>query len=328
MTAHRLTATQPASAVPAAASDLLSDVIAGLSSNPRALPCKYFYDERGAALFQKICELPEYYITRTEIDILDTHRAEIASQIGTNIQLIGLGTGAGTKTRILIEALDKPAAYIPVDISEKQLRKSSAFFRKIFPNLEVLPVCADYLQPVELPSPRHKPARNLVYFPGSTIGNFEPNEALEFLRRVGNVSGQGGGLLIGVDLQKDQNVIEAAYNDKAGVTAQFNLNLLAHINRETGANFDLKRWQHRAIYNPEAGRIEMYLISETAQTVRIQDREFRFRAGERILTEHSYKHTPDGFITLARQAGFDFVTLWTDEARLFGVFYFICSRDR
>jgi len=328
MTAHPLTAIQPASAVPPATSDLLSDVIAGLSSNPRALPCKYFYDERGAALFQKICELPEYYITRTEIDILDRHRAEIASQIGTNIQLIGLGTGAGTKTRILIEALDDPAAYIPVDISEKQLRKSSAFFRKIFPKLEVLPVCADYLQPVVLPSPRHKPARNVVYFPGSTIGNFEPNEALEFLRRVANVSGQGGGLLIGVDLQKDQNVSEAAYKDKAGVKAQFNLNLLAHINRETGANFDLNRWQHRAIYNSEAGRIEMYLISATNQTVRIQDRAVHFHAGERILTEHSYKHTPDGFIALARQAGFDFVKLWTDDARLFGVFYFICSRDR
>ena len=327
MTAHPLTAIQPASAVPPATSDLLSDVIAGLSSNPRALPCKYFYDERGAALFQNICELPEYYITRTEIDILDRHRAEIASQVGANIQLIGLGTGAGTKTRILIEALDNPAAYVPVDISEKQLRKSSAFFRKIFPKLEVLPVCADYLQPVELPSPRHKPARNVVYFPGSTIGNFEPNEALEFLRRVANVSGQGGGLLIGVDLQKDQNVIEAAYNDKAGVTAQFNLNLLAHINRETGANFDLSKWQHRAIYNAEAGRIEMYLISTIDQTVRIQDRQFHFRAGEKILTEHSYKHTPEGFVALARQAGFDFLKLWTDEAGLFGVFYFVTASE-
>ena len=328
MTADQLTAIQPASAVPRATSDLLSDVIAGLSSDPRALPCKYFYDEQGAALFQKICELPEYYITRTEIDILDQHSAEIASQLGPNIELIGLGTGAGTKTRILIEALEKPAVYIPVDISEKQLRKSAALFRKVFPKLEILPVCADYLQPVVLPSPRRKAARNVVYFPGSTIGNFEPNEALEFLRRIGNVSGQGGGLLIGVDLQKDQNVIEAAYNDKARVTAQFNLNLLAHINRETGANFDLRQWQHRAIYNSEAGRIEMYLISATDQTVRIHDRAFHFHAGERILTEHSYKHTPDGFIALARQAGFDFAKFWTDNARLFGVFYFICSWDR
>jgi dimethylhistidine N-methyltransferase len=325
MTADQPTAVQHASVVPSATSDFLSDVIAGLSSNPRALPCKYFYDERGAALFQKICELPEYYITRTEIDILDRHRAEIALQLGPNIELIGLGTGAGTKTRILIEALEKPAAYIPVDISEKQLRKSAALFRRIFPDLEILPVCADYLQPVVIPSPRHKPARNVVYFPGSTIGNFEPNEALEFLRRIANVSGRGGGLLIGVDLQKDEKVIEAAYNDKAGVTAQFDLNLLVHINRETGANFDLSRWQHRAIYNSEAGRIEMYLISTTDQAVRIQDRKFHFRAGEKILTEHSYKHTPEGFIFLARQAGFDFGKLWTDEAQLFGVFYFVTA---
>jgi len=302
--------------------------MAGLSYDPRTLPCKYFYDERGAALFQKICELPEYYITRTEIDILDGHRAEIASQLGPNLELIGLGTGAGTKTRILIEALDKPAAYIPVDISEKQLRKSSMLFRKIFPDLEILPVCADYLQPVVLPSPRHKAARNVVYFPGSTIGNFEPKEALEFLRRVANVSGQGGGLLIGADLQKDPSVIEAAYNDSAGVTAQFNLNLLARLNREIGADFDLSQWQHRAIYNSDAGRIEMYLISATDQTVHIGDREFHFRAGEKILTEHSYKHTPEGFIALAGQAGFDFVKLWTDDARLFGVFYFSCSQGR
>jgi dimethylhistidine N-methyltransferase len=326
MTANQLTAIPPASAVPPGTSELLSDIIAGLSSDPRTLPCKYFYDERGAALFRKICELPEYYITRTEIDILDKHRAEIASQLGPNIELIGLGTGAGTKTRILIEALKRPAAYIPVDISEKQLRKSTAFFGKIFADLEILPVCADYLQPVVLPSPRHKPARNVVYFPGSTIGNFEPKEALEFLRRIANVSGRGGGLLIGVDLQKDQSVIEAAYNDSAGVTAQFNLNLLARLNREVGADFDLRQWRHRAIYNSETGRIEMYLISLPDQTVHIGDRGFHFRAGEKILTEHSYKHTPERFIALAGQAGFDFVKLWTDDARLFGVFYFSCSR--
>src|SRR5437899_11326666 len=326
MTEDSLIASQRTSAPESAV--FLADVIGGLSSNPRMLPCKYFYDERGSALFQKICELPEYYITRTEIDILDRNRAEIASQLGPTIELIGLGTGAGTKTRILIEALEKPAVYVPVDISETQLVESTALFRKIFPDLEILPVCADYLQPVVLPSPGHEAARNVVYFPGSTIGNFEPNEALEFLRRIANVSGRGGGLLIGADLQKDQNVIEAAYNDSADVTAEFNLNLLAHINREVGADFDLSQWRHRAIYNSEAGRIEMYLISTTDQTVHIGDREFRFRAGEKILTEHSYKHTPKGFIALARQAEFEFVTLWTDDARLFGVFYFSCSRER
>src|SRR5207244_12609441 len=186
------------------------------------------------------------------------------------------------------------------------------------PKLEFLPVCADYLQPVVLPSPRHKAARNVVYFPGSTIGNFEPSEALEFLRRIANVSGRGGGLLIGVDLQKDQNVIEAAYNDSAGVTAEFNLNLFTRLNLIGSADFDLSQWRHRAIYNSEAGRIEMYLISATDQTVHIGDREFRFRAGEKILTEHSYKHTPEGFIVLARQVGFDFVTLRTADAALAG----------
>jgi len=311
-----------------ATSEFFSDVVAGLSSEPRTLPCKYFYDARGAALFQKICELPEYYITRTEIDILDRHRAEIAAHLGANIELIGLGTGAGTKTRILIEALEKPAVYIPVDISEKQLRQSTGLFRQIFPTLEILPVCADYLQPFDLPSPRHKAARNIVYFPGSTIGNFDPIGATEFLQRVADFCGRDGGLLIGVDLQKDRHVIEAAYNDKAGVTAQFNLNLLVRANRELGADFDLRRWRHCANYNSINSRIEMYLISEADQKVRIEDRQFDFRDGERILTEYSYKHTRESFAALAGKAGFDFQKMWTDQAALVGVFYFTCSRGR
>ena len=328
MTADQLTTVQPASAVPPTTSDLLSDVVAGLSSDPRTLPCKYFYDERGAALFQKICEQPEYYITRTEIDILDRYRAEIAANLGPHIDLIGLGTGSGTKTRILIEAREKPAVYIPVDISEKQLRKSAALFRKIFPDLEILPVCADYLQPVTLPSTRRKAARNVVYFPGSTIGNFEPDEATQFLRRVAKVCRRGGALLIGVDLRKDRDVIEAAYNDTAGVTAQFNLNLLARANRELGGDFDLQHWRHRAIYNADAGRIEMYLISQIDQAVRIADHTFGFRSGEKIITEFSYKYAPEGFAALARDAGFEFQKIWTDDARLFGVFYFTCSQGR
>jgi len=308
--------------------DFLADVIAGLSSNPRTLPCKYFYDERGAALFQKICELPEYYITRTEIDILDRNRAEIASHLGSNIELIGLGAGAGTKTRILIEALDSPAVYVPVDISDKQLCESSALFRKIFPDLEILPVCADYLQPVALPSPSRKAARNIVYFPGSTIGNFEPDEAAEFLRRIANVCHPDGGLLIGADLKKDPHVLEAAYNDSAGVTAQFNLNLLDRVNRELGADFDLDQWRHRAIYNSSAGRIEMYLISEIDQFVHLDEHKFHFRRGEKITTEFSYKYAPEDFAALAAKAGFEFARIWTDDARLFGVFYFTCSRGR
>src|SRR5213594_11913 len=304
MTGDQSTAAEQIS--PPESSDFISDAIAGLSSNPRTLPCKYFYDERGAALFQKICELPEYYITRTEIDILDRNRAEIASHLGPNIELIGLGTGAGTKTRILIEALETPAVYIPVDISEKQLHESTANFRKIFPDLEILPVCADYLQPVALPSPHHKPARNVVYFPGSTIGNFEPDEAVQFLRRVANVCREKGGLLIGADLKKAREVLEAAYNDRAGVTAQFNLNLLARANRELGADFDLDQWRHRAIYNSSAGRIEMHLVSESDQTISIAGYKFCFRSGERIVTEFSHKYTPEGFTALARAAGFEF----------------------
>jgi dimethylhistidine N-methyltransferase len=311
----------------AESSDFLADVIAGLSSNPRTLPCKYFYDERGAALFQKICELPEYYITRTEIDILDRNRAEIASQIGANTELIGLGTGAGTKTRILIEALKDPAVYIPVDISEKQLRESTTLFQKIFPDLEILPVCADYLQPVVLPTPNHKPARNVVYFPGSTIGNFEPDEAMEFLRRVANVCRENGGLLIGVDLKKDQRVLEAAYNDGTGVTAQFNLNLLDRLNRELGTDFDLDQWRHRAIYDSKAGRVEMHLISEIDQFVHLDEHKFHFRRSQKIITEYSYKYAPEEFAALADKAGFEFVRMWTDDARLFGVFYFSCCRE-
>jgi L-histidine Nalpha-methyltransferase len=308
--------------------DFLADVLAGLSSSPHTLPCKYFYDERGAELFQKICEQPEYYVTRTEIDILDRNRADIASQLGPKIELIGLGTGAGTKTRILIEALDDPAVYIPVDISEKQLRESTPVFQKTFPNVEILPVCADYLQRVVLPSPRHNAARKIVYFPGSTIGNFDPDEAVEFLRRISNVCCGGGGLLIGVDLKKDRQTLEAAYNDQAGVTAQFNLNLLERINRELGADFDLSHWHHEAIYNLKAGRIEMHLISDGDQFVHINEHRFHFSRGDNIITEFSYKYAPEEFATLADKSGFEFVQMWTDDARLFGLFYFLCAKGQ
>src|SRR5438128_1562643 len=190
--------------------DFLSDVIAGLSQHPRTLPCKYFYDALGSELFQRICELPEYYLTRAELQILDRYAGEMAKAFGPRISLIGLGTGAGTKTRLLLEQLHRPIAYIPVDISTEQLQRSTKLFRKIFPELEILPVCADYLEPVKLPSPSRKPGRKVVYFPGSTIGNFEPQPAGEFLRRIAKHVGIGGGLLIGVDLEKDRDVLEGA----------------------------------------------------------------------------------------------------------------------
>jgi dimethylhistidine N-methyltransferase len=298
------------------------EILAGLSKSPRQLPYKFFYDERGAQLFQQICDLPEYYVTRTEIEILRLHGADIAKALGAQIELIGLGTGAGTKTRILLEELHDPAVYVPIDISKEQLEKSSARFREMFPTLQVLPVCVDYLEPFELPLPRRLSSRSVIYFPGSTIGNFESETASEFLARLADLAGDGGGLLIGVDLQKDRDVLERAYNDAAGVTAQFNKNLLVRANRELGADFDLNRWQHHAIYNSTQGRIEIYLISDNEQTVHVGAREFQFRAGEEILTEYSYKHTIAGFIELARQAGFHFEQVWTDDARWFGVFYF------
>ena len=305
-----------------AKSDFLSEAIAGLSRMPHTLPYKYFYDERGAALFQNICELPEYYITRTETAILRLYAHEMAQCIGACCELIGLGTGAGTKTRILLEELEAPAVYIPIDISKEQLRQSTALFHQLFPQLEILPVCTDYLQPFDLLSPVRTAVRKVVYFPGSTIGNFEPLEATEFLRRIVDLCDKDGGLLIGVDLQKDPDLLERAYNDSQGVTAQFNLNLLRRANHELQADFDLERWRHRAIYNSAAGRIEMYLISEIDQTVHIANHEFRFRSGEEIITEFSYKYTPEGFTALASGAGFEFARMWTDEARLFGVFYF------
>jgi dimethylhistidine N-methyltransferase len=308
--------------IEAAKKILRQEVLAGLSKSPRQLPCKFFYDERGAHLFRQICELPEYYVTRTEIEILRLHGAEMARALGPRIELIGLGTGAGTKTRILLEELDRPAVYVPIDISKEQLERSAAHFQKMFPNLQILPIAADYLEPFELPLPRKLSSRSVVYFPGSTIGNFEPDEASEFLSRLVELAGEGGGLLIGVDLQKDPHVIERAYNDSAGVTAKFNKNLLARINRELDADFDLAHWQHYAIYNPTEGRIEINLLSETEQAVRIGDRTLQFRTGEKILTEYSYKHTINGFNMLARQAGFEFQQVWTDDNRWFGVFYF------
>jgi dimethylhistidine N-methyltransferase len=320
---------QPAqSSVPAlepASADFLTEAVAGLSESPRTLPCKFFYDERGSELFLEICDLPEYYVTRTELLILKEHGTEIGDELGAGLELIGLGTGTGTKTRLLIEKLRDPIAYVPVDISREQLEQSSALFRKLFPTLEVLPVCADYLQPVALPLPGRPPARRVIYFPGSTIGNFEPLDARAFLRRVRRICAPGDGLLIGVDLKKDRQILEQAYNDKAGVTAQFNLNLLVRANRELGADFDLSRWHHRAVFNEKESRIEMHLVSEVAQTVRLGEGEFHFTAGETIITEFSYKHSRASFIALARAAGFDFRKLWTDDEQLFGVFLFQVS---
>ena len=302
--------------------EFFSELVSGLSQHPRTLPCKFFYDKQGAELFQAICETPEYYVTRTELKILQECGPDMASHLGEAVELIGLGTGAGTKTRILLTQLTDPAVYVPVDISSAQLRRSTTLFRQLFPHLEILPVCADYLQPFPLPTPTHQPKRKVVYFPGSTIGNFDPPEAIGFLQRIALVCRPGGGLLIGVDLKKDPVTLEKAYNDAQGVTAAFNLNLLARANRELGANFDLHLWKHRAIYNPTAGRIEMNLVSLCDQLVTIRDHQFFFKNDEPIITEYSYKHSPEEFENMARSAGFALRKVWTDTQKLFGVFYF------
>jgi dimethylhistidine N-methyltransferase len=304
-------------------SDFLAEVLAGLSSSPPTLPCKFFYDERGADLFLKICELPEYYVTRTETELLRRYGSEIAESIGANAALIGFGTGAGIKTRMLLEHLENPIAYIPVDISKQRLIESAVELSHAMPALEILPVCADYLQPLQLPKPLRRPDHVAVFFPGSTIGNLEPAVAQDFLRRVCRLCGRSGGLIIGVDLQKDRQVLEAAYNDSAGVTAQFNLNLLVRVNRELGANFDIARWKHRAIYNQTVGRIEMHLVSDCRQTVSLAGRDFVFDTGDAIITEFSYKHTLEGFARLAASAGFrEASRVWTDPQKWFAVFHF------
>jgi dimethylhistidine N-methyltransferase len=303
--------------------DFLAEVLAGLTSSPRTLPCKFFYDERGADLFQKICELPEYYITRTETELLWRYAPDIAESIGPNAALIGFGTGAGIKTRLLLEHLQNPIAYIPVDISKQRLVDSAFELSRAMPALEIMPVCADYLQELQFPKPLRKPDHVAVFFPGSTIGNLEPPVAEDFLRRVCRLCGESGGLIIGIDLQKSREVLEAAYNDGAGVTAEFNLNLLVRANRELGADFDLARWKHRAVYNEVEGRIEMHLVSVGEQTVHVGGREFVFAGGEKIITEFSYKHTLEGFAHLAASAGFrEASRVWTDPQRLFAIFHF------
>jgi len=303
--------------------DFLAEVVGGLSSSPRTLPCKFFYDERGADLFQEICELPEYYITRTETELLRRSAPEIAESIGPNAALIGFGTGAGIKTRLLLEHLQNPIAYIPVDISKQRLVDSAIELSHAMPALEILPVCADYLQELQFPKPLRKPDHVAVFFPGSTIGNLEPPVAADFLRRVCRLCGKSGGLIIGVDLRKSRDVLEAAYNDSAGVTAEFNLNLLVRANRELGADFDLARWKHHAVFNETEGRIEMQLISDGEQTIHVGGREFAFATGEQIITEFSYKHTVEGFTRLAASAGFrEASRLWTDPQRLFAIFHF------
>ena len=294
-----------------------SDVIDGLSQHPKRLPPKYFYDARGSELFEQITVLPEYYPTRTELSILRDRGGEISAIIPEGAALVEFGAGATTKVRLLLGQCAF-GAYVPVDISGDFLKAQADALRKDFPALDVYPVAADFTAPFALPEAVSAMPK-VGFFPGSTIGNFEPHEASAFLRSVREILGPDAQMVIGVDLEKDERVLYAAYNDAAGVTARFNLNVLVRINRELGGNFDLSGFVHRAIYNRDRHRIEMHLISRKAQTVRVLGRSFAFRPGETIHTECSYKYSLARFAALALGAGWKVRQSWTDAAGMFSV---------
>jgi dimethylhistidine N-methyltransferase len=307
--------------------DFRTDILAGLGGSPKSLPCKYFYDAAGTELFDRICELREYYPTRTEIGILREHAREMAWLIGPRARLVELGSGSSQKTRILLDELGDLDAYVPVDISPEYLARASRELVRDYPDLRIVPVVADYTEPFDLPK-ADRAVRTVAFFPGSTIGNLEPDEAEDFLRVVAGLCQGAGGLLIGVDLKKDRQMLEAAYDDDLGVTAAFNLNLLTRINRELGGNFDLDAFRHRAFYDEAEGRIEMQLVSLRRQQVKVGTSVFRFDEGEPITTEYSYKYEAGQFADLAKSAGFSCVRVWIDEKRLFSVQYFGVERRK
>jgi dimethylhistidine N-methyltransferase len=299
------------------------EVLRGLFSPQKELPCKLLYDDHGSQLFAQICELDEYYPTRSEVRIMRASAAEMAACLGPECLLLEYGSGSSTKTPLLLDHLERPAGYVPIDISCQVLGASAAAIARRYPHLQVLPVCADYTAPFNVPQPRARVARRAAYYPGSTIGNFVPEDAKRFLARIGEVCGPGGGLLIGVDLKKDPLMLHRAYNDALGITAAFNSNILRRLNRELGADFALDRFRHYAFYNPVFARVEMHLVSLADQEVRVAGERIRFERGESIWTEASYKYSPHEFAELAAAAGWRIEQLWTDDRGLFSVQY--CS---
>jgi L-histidine Nalpha-methyltransferase len=297
-----------------------ADVVQGLRAPVKTLPCKYYYDEIGSELFEQITRLPEYYPTRTELAIMVRHAADMADLLGPRCLLIEYGSGSSAKTRLLLDRLRDPAGYVPIDVSGAYLRRSAETLAADYPHLPVLPVCDDFTRSLELPEVAAA-ARRVVYFPGSTIGNFTPAEAVSLLRRTAQLCGPGGALLLGVDLRKNPRVIEAAYNDARGVTAAFNRNILVRINRELAGDFAVEQFDHRAFYDAVEGRIEMHLVSRCAQWVHVGDAEFFFAAGESIRTEYSHKYHLRGLRQLAAASGFSVAKVWTDPRKYFGVSY-------
>lgn len=300
--------------------DFRRAVLAGLGGVPRAIPARYLYDARGSALFDEICELPEYYPTRTETAILRACAGDIARLAGPGCALVEFGSGSSVKTRLLLDAMHDLHAYVPIDISRQHLDATAARLRHDYPGLRIDPVTGDYMQLDRLP-PAINGARRIGFFPGSTIGNLTPEEAVLFLRRARRLLRADGALVLGVDLRKDPQRLHDAYNDSAGVTAQFTLNLLRRMNRELDADFDLSAFAHDAFYNEAEGRIEIYFRSLRDQAVRVAGRRFVFAEGERVHTEYSYKYDEAGIAALARMGGFSIECSWTDPARLFAVVF-------
>jgi len=305
------------------ASGLLEVVQRGLHAQPKRLPSWLFYDARGSALFERICEQPEYYLTRCEIALMQAHAADIADALGADVRLVEYGSGSAAKTQLLLGHLAMPVSYVPVEISPEPLNRSVQRLAARFPELPVQPLCADFTRSLRLPIPPRAPRRTVLYFPGSTIGNFDAREGTALLRKMRGEMGENGGILIGVDLKKDPAIIEAAYNDAAGVTAAFTLNMLVRLNRELGADFDLAGFRHSARYNVLAGRIETSLVSQYAQQVRVGRAQVAFGKGEAIRVEISTKYALEDFAALAAKAGLSVMRTWLDPERMFSVQYLV-----
>ena len=300
---------------------MLDDVVAGLSQRQKTLPSKYFYDVRGSKLFDDICELDEYYVARVESTLMAEHVDEIVSAIGPEVLLIEYGSGSSSKTRLLLRNLDRPVGYVPIDISSDYLSQVGLALQAEFPKIEIMPVAVDFTRAFDVPTPCRPEMKRVVYFPGSTIGNFQRKEAQSLLAGMADLAGGNGGVLIGIDLDKDRDVLHAAYNDSEGVTAQFNLNMLRRINRELGACFDPRNFRHRAIFNEADSCIEMHLVSTCHQTVNVCNYSFEFQENETILTEYSHKYTFRSFEQMANEAGLVVKRSWTDANNMFAVLY-------
>jgi dimethylhistidine N-methyltransferase len=300
---------------------MLEDVVDGLSQQNKTLPSKYFYDERGSKLFDDICDLDEYYVTRTESAVMQDRIGEIASVIGPDALLVEYGSGSSLKTRLLLRNLNRPAGYVPIDISGDYLSQVGLSLQAEFPQIEVMPVVADFTKSFEIPSLETSETRRVIYFPGSTIGNFQRSDAKSLLASMAGNAGDDGGVLIGVDLDKDRDVLHAAYNDSKGVTAEFNLNVLRRINDELGGGFNLDHFRHEAKFNNELSCIEMHLVSTRNQTVNVCKYSFQFEENESILTEYSHKYTVDSFAEMASEVGLSMKNVWTDSNGMFAVMY-------